>query len=59
MWKVIGKALGIAVVFTLNFLFWSYVEQTSETADWSKLARFLYMTANVYMLYKTILRDTE
>lgn len=59
MLKIIGKAIGIAIILVLNFLFWCYVEQTTDTVEWSKLARFLYMTANFYALYQTIINNND
>jgi hypothetical protein len=59
MLKIIGKAIGIALILVLNFLFWCYVEQTTDTAEWSKLARFLYMTGNFYTLYQTIINNND
>lgn len=59
MLRIIGKAIGIAVILILNFAFWCYVEQTIDTSEWTKLARFLYMTANVYALYQTIINNND
>lgn len=59
MLKIIGKATGIAIILVLNFLFWCYVEQTTDSTKWSELARFLYMTANFYALYQTIINNND
>jgi hypothetical protein len=59
MLRIIGKAIGIAVILILNFAFWCYVEQTMDTSEWTELARFLYMTANFYALYQTIINNND
>jgi len=55
MLRIIGKAIGIAVILILNFAFWCYVEQTTDTSEWTELARFLYMSANFYARKLTVM----
>lgn len=59
MLKIIGKAIGIGLILLLNFLFWCYVEQTTDTSSWTELARFLYMSANFYAIYQTIINNND
>jgi hypothetical protein len=59
MLGVIGKMIGIAVVMTINFVFWAYVEQTLRQESWHIISRFLYMSANAYILYRTIIIDNN
>jgi hypothetical protein len=59
MFKFIGKMFGVTTVLLINYFFWCYVEQTLIQENWNYISRFLFMTANAYILFQTIINTND